>query len=108
MKKLFYLASYSIIMLIGHFINVFGLPSVFSASLPIILVYALVALFIGVIVPIGKKEDTCYYKLIIPLVFISVILISTLMHFNNHETYIIIIANIINSLVILGFEFKYR
>ena len=108
MKKFLYLASYSIIMIIGHFINVFGIPSIFSTALPFVLTYALVALFVGVIVPIDKREDIKYYKLIIPLIFVSVILLSTFMHLSSHETYIIIIANIINSLVILGFEFKYR
>lgn len=108
MNKFIYLASYSIILIIGNFINVLGIPSIFSAALPFILVFALVALFFGVIVPIDKKEDIHYYKLIIPLTFISIILISIFMHINNHETYLIIIANIINSLMILGFEFKYK
>lgn len=108
MNKLIYIASYSIIMIIGHFINVLGIPSIFSTSLPFILVFCLVALFIGVIVPIDKKENIDYYKLIIPLIFISVILLSTFMYLSNHETYLIIIANIINSLMIIGFELKYK
>lgn len=107
MNYIFYCGRYSVIMMIAHFIRLVGISSVFSYNYPFIWIFCLMALFFGVIVPLDKKNDISYDKLVIPLIINSLILITLFMSKEGSPIFWIIVSNIISAVEIFAFKYKY-
>lgn len=72
MKKILkYSLIYELIMFIGHYIKIIGIPSIFDFSFLLLIAYNFLAIKIGIINNIDKNKDIIYKDNTLKFIFIT-------------------------------------